>query len=234
MTKDTEATPSVTRRHALLGAAALIAIIAAGGAGYALWGPTDTAAAQTSPAGEVPMADLLVPGPLGDEIQGQADAPVTIVEYASMTCPHCAQFQAKTFPKLKERYIDTGKVRFIFREFPLDPLAAGAFMLARCADKDKYFAVIDLLFGTQRDWVVPNPLQPLLNVAKQAGYTEETFNTCLKNQQVLDGIQNVRDRAAKVLNVESTPTFFVNGKRVVGDVSIEDLEKEMKPYLKAS
>jgi protein-disulfide isomerase len=192
--------------------------------------PSTRAFAQSKVSNE----DLSPAGPLGDQVMGAENAPVTIVEYASMTCPHCAQFQAKTFPKLKERYIDTGKVRFIFREFPLDPLAAGAFMLARCADKDKYFAVIDLLFGTQRDWVVPNPLQPLLNVAKQAGYNEETFNTCLKNQQVLDGIQNVRDRAAKVLNVESTPTFFVNGKRVVGDVSIEDLEKEMKPYLKAS
>jgi len=192
--------------------------------------PPAQALAQT----KVSDADLAPAGPLGDQAMGAENAPVTIIEYASMTCPHCAQFQARTFPKLKERYIDTGKVRFIFREFPLDPLAAGAFMLARCADKDKFFPIIDLLFSTQRDWVVPNPLQPLLNVAKQAGYTEETFNACLKNQQVLDGIQNVRDRAAKVLNVESTPTFFVNGKRVLGDVSIEDLEKEMKPYLKAS
>jgi protein-disulfide isomerase len=182
---------------------------------------------------KVAEADLAPAGPLGDQVLGAANAPVTIIEYASMTCPHCAQFQAKTFPKLKERYIDTGKVRYIFREFPLDPLAAGAFMLARCSG-DKYFAVVDLLFGTQRDWVVPNPLAPLLNIAKQAGFTEESFNTCLKNQQMLDGIQSVRDRAAKVLNVESTPTFFVNGKRMVGDVSIEELEREMKPYLKAS
>jgi len=181
----------------------------------------------------VPDAELLQPSPLGDAVMGSPDAPVTIIEYASMTCPHCAQFQAKTFPKLKERYIDTGKVRYIFREFPLDPLAAGAFMLARCADKDKYFSIIDLFFGTQREWVVPNPLQPMFNIAKQAGYNEETFNACLKNQQILDGIQNVRDRAAKVLNVESTPTFFINGKRVIGDVSIEDMEKEIKPFLKA-
>jgi protein-disulfide isomerase len=181
----------------------------------------------------VPDAELLQPSPLGDAVMGSPDAPVTIIEYASMTCPHCAQFQAKTFPKLKERYIDTGKVRYIFREFPLDPLAAGAFMLARCADKDKYFSIIDLFFGTQREWVVPNPLQPMFNIAKQAGYNEETFNACLKNQQILDGIQSVRDRAAKVLNVESTPTFFINGKRVIGDVSIEDMEKEIKPFLKA-
>lgn len=181
---------------------------------------------------QVPSADLAQPSPLGDIVLGSPDAPVTIIEYASMTCPHCAQFQAKTFPKLKERYIDTGKVRYIFREFPLDPLAAGAFMLARCADKDKYLSIIDLFFGTQRDWVVPNPLQPLFNIAKQAGYNEETFNACLKNQQILDGIQNVRDHAAKVLNVESTPTFFINGKRVVGDVSIEEMEKEILPFLK--
>jgi protein-disulfide isomerase len=182
---------------------------------------------------QVPSTDLAQPSPLGDVVLGSPDAPVTIVEYASMTCPHCAQFQAKTFPKLKERYIDTGKVRYIFREFPLDPLAAGAFMLARCADKDKYLSIVDLFFGTQREWVVPNPLQPLFNIAKQAGYNEESFNACLKNQQILDGIQNVRDHAAKVLNVESTPTFFINGKRVVGDVSIEEMEKEIKPFLKA-
>jgi protein-disulfide isomerase len=200
-----------------------LALVAASGGLQLAW-------AQT----KVSDADLAPAGPLGDQVMGSPDAPITIVEYASMTCPHCAQFLERTFPKLKERYIDTGKVRFIFREFPLDPLAAGAFMLARCVDKDKYFSVIDLLFGSQRQWVVPNPLTPLFNVAKQAGFTEESFNACLKNQQVLDGIQAVRDRAAKVLNVESTPTFFINGERAVGDLSIEDLERKMKPYLKAS
>ena len=210
-----------TRRAFLWGSCALALL--------AKFGFVLNARAQT----QVPDADLAQPSPLGDIVLGSPDAPVTIIEYASMTCPHCAQFQAKTFPKLKERYIDTGKVRYIFREFPLDPLAAGAFMLARCADKDKYMSIIDLFFGTQRDWVVPNPLQPLFNIAKQAGYNEETFNACLKNQQILDGIQNVRDHAAKVLNVESTPTFFINGKRVVGDVSIEEMEKEIKPFLKA-
>ena len=209
-----------TRRAFLWGSCALALL--------AKFGFVLNARAQT----QVPDADLAQPSPLGDIVLGSPDAPVTIIEYASMTCPHCAQFQAKTFPKLKERYIDTGKVRYIFREFPLDPLAAGAFMLARCADKDKYMSIIDLFFGTQRDWVVPNPLQPLFNIAKQAGYNEETFNACLKNQQILDGIQNVRDHAAKVLNVESTPTFFINGKRVIGDVSIEEMEKEIKPFLK--
>jgi protein-disulfide isomerase len=212
----------VTTRRAFLWGSCALAVLAK--FGFVL-----NARAQS----QVPNADLAQPSPLGDVVLGSPDAPVTIIEYASMTCPHCAQFQAKTFPKLKERYIDTGKVRYIFREFPLDPLAAGAFMLARCADKDKYLSIVDLFFGTQREWVVPNPLQPLFNIAKQAGYNEETFNACLKNQQILDGIQNVRDHAAKVLNVESTPTFFINGKRVIGDVSIEDMEKEIKPFLKA-
>jgi protein-disulfide isomerase len=212
----------VTTRRAFLWGSCALAVLAK--LGFVL-----DARAQS----QVPNADLAQPSPLGDVVLGSPDAPVTIIEYASMTCPHCAQFQAKTFPKLKERYIDTGKVRYIFREFPLDPLAAGAFMLARCADKDKYLSIIDLFFGTQREWVVPNPLQPMFNIAKQAGYNEETFNACLKNQQILDGIQNTRDHAAKVLNVESTPTFFINGKRVVGDVSIEEMEKEIKPFLKA-
>jgi protein-disulfide isomerase len=232
MTKDTEATPTLTRRHALLGAAAVIALIAAGGAGYHLWSPIDTAAAQPAASGEVAMADLLVPSPLGDEIQGQADAPVTIVEYASMTCPHCSHFHETTYPELKKKYIDTGKVRFIFREFPLDQLAAGAAMLARCAGKDKYFPLIDALFSQQKEWVVQKPLQPMLAIAKQAGFTEQSFNECLANQQILDGIKETQTRAAQKFNVNSTPTFFINGKIFRGALTPEELDKQVAPYLK--
>jgi len=232
MTKDTEATPTVTRRHALLGAAALVAIIAAGGAGYSLWGPTDTAAAQTSPAGEVPMADLLAPGPLGDEIQGQADAPVTIVEYASMTCPHCSHFHETTYPEMKKKYIDTGKVRFIFREFPLDPLALAASMLARCAGKDRYFPLIDAFFAQQKDWVVQKPLQPMFAIAKQAGFTQQTFDQCLANHQMEQGLVDERTRAQQKFNVNSTPTFFINGKTFRGALTPEELDKQIAPYLK--
>jgi protein-disulfide isomerase len=165
---------------------------------------------------------------LGDE-----KAPVTIIEYASMTCPHCATFHEKTYPELKKRYIDTGKVRFIFREFPLDPLAAAGFMLARCAGPDKYFPLVETLFAKQREWVVQKPLAPLLAIAKQAGFTQESFEQCLANQKVLDGIDNVRQRAVQKLNVSSTPTFFINGKIVRGAMTIEDIEKEIGPYLKS-
>ena len=232
MTTETEATPTVTRRHALLGAAAVVTIVAAGSAGFYLWSPAGTAAAQTSPAGEVPMADLLVPGPLGDEIQGQADAPVTIVEYASMTCPHCSHFHETTYPELKKKYIDTGKVRFIFREFPLDALAAAAAMLARCAGKEKFFPLVEAFFAQQKDWVVQKPLQPMFTIAKQAGFTQQTFDECLANQQMLDALKQTQTRAAEKFNVNSTPTFFINGKMFRGALTPEELDKQVAPYLK--
>jgi protein-disulfide isomerase len=188
------------------------------------------ALAETVPAGE-----LMKPDALPEMAMGNDKAPVTVIEYASMTCPHCAQFQEKTFPELKKRYIDTGKVRYIFREFPLDNLAAAAFMLARCAGKDdneKYFALIDTLFRQQRQWAIEKPIPPLLAIAKQAGFTEQTFDACLANQQVLDGIESVRQRAASKFKVQSTPSFFINGTLHPGALSIDDLAKLIEPYLK--
>lgn len=198
-----------------------------------------TAWAQASGSATVPLADLAEPSPLGDMVLGKEDAPVTIIEYASMTCPHCAHFATNTFPKLKEKYIDTGKVRFIFREFPLDPLAAAASMLARCVDKDKFFSVLELLFHTQAQWAVQNPLEPLFSAAKQAGYTREAFESCIdtrnneNSRKILSGIESTRNRGADKLKVASTPTFFINGKRVAGALSIEEMDKEIAPYLKA-
>jgi protein-disulfide isomerase len=151
-----------------------------------------------------------------------------------MTCPHCAHFSTTTFPELKQRYIEIGKIRFIMREFPLDALAASGFMLARCAgnDNDKYMAIVETLFARQSEWMVREPLPPLKAIAKQFGLTESLFNQCLANQKLLDDIQGVRDHAAKKLGVKSTPTFFINGKKLVGDVSIEAMAKEIDPYLK--
>ena len=232
MITETPVSPTLTRRHMLLGAAAIAAILAAARAGLSLWSPIDTAAAQTSTGGDVSMADLLVPGPLGDEIQGQADAPVTIVEYASMTCPHCSHFHETTYPEMKKKYIDTGKVRFIFREFPLDPLAAAAAMLARCAGKEKFFPLIDAFFAQQKDWVVQKPLQPMFAIAKQAGFTQQSFDECLANQQLLNNLEEQRTRATQKFNVNSTPTFFINGKTVRGALTPEELDKQVAPYLK--
>jgi protein-disulfide isomerase len=234
MTKDTEeASPTVTRRYVLMGGAALAVVAAAGGAGYYLWTQPDTAAAQPAAGGaEVPIGELMTPGPLGDQAQGAANAPVTIIEYASMTCPHCSHFHETTYPEMKKKYIDTGKIRFIFREFPLDPLAAAASMLARCAGGDKYFPLIETFFAQQKDWVVQKPLQPMFAIAKQAGFTQQSFDECLANQQMLNGIEESRTRAASKFNVNSTPTFFINGKIFRGALTPEELDKQVAPYLK--
>jgi protein-disulfide isomerase len=195
-----------------------------------------TAPGAGGPANEAELqAELAQPGPDGDVALGSDKAPVTIIEYASMTCPHCAHFSETTFPELKKRYIDTGKVRFIFREFPFDPVAAAGFMLARCAGKDRYMAVVETLFAKQEQWALDkaHAREPLQNIAKQLGFTDETFKACLTNQKVLDDIEVVRNRAVQKLGVNSTPTFFVNGKKLTGDMPIDTLAKEIDPYLKA-
>ena len=215
---------TLTRRQVL----ATTSIMAgAGVAGALLLRPSVARA-----AGEIDQADLAKAGPDGDIVLGSEKAPVTVIEYASMTCPHCAHFSTTTLPELQKRYIDTGKVRFIFREFPFDALAAAGFMLARCAGKDKFMPVVETLFAKQSEWMVQKPVPPLMGIAKQFGFTQELFDKCLANQQVLDGIQDVRDRAAEKLGVNSTPTFFVNGKKLVGDQSIDAMAKEIEPYLK--
>jgi len=184
-------------------------------------------------AADPSVADLMQPNPLGEMAIGSESAPITVIEYASMTCPHCAHFSETTFPELKKRYIDTGKVRFIFREFPLDRLAFAGFLLARCVPSDKYFPMIETLFAQQRDWVVEKPLQPMRVIAKQAGVSQEAFDACLDDHKLIEGIEKVRSQAADKFGVNSTPTFFVNGKRLAGALSIEEMEKEFAPYLKS-
>jgi protein-disulfide isomerase len=240
-----ESSLKITRREFAIGTCAIaltgIAAVKAGFSGFDFISP---AQAQQDPS----PAELMKPGPLGDMVMGDEKAPVTIIEYASMTCPHCAAFHETTYPELKKRYIDTGKVRFIFREFPLDQLAAAGFMLARCGTQDankgmiansdpnaassKYFAMVETLYAQLRYWVVQRPLQPLLSIAKQAGFSEQSFNECLKNQQVLEGIEAVRTRATQQFNVQSTPTFFINGKIMRGAMTIEEFDKQLAPYLK--
>jgi protein-disulfide isomerase len=221
---------TITRREFCQGSATVALAIAAVGL-TPLSGLTDQVMAQT-----VAAADLAKPNPLGEMVLGDDKAPVTIIEYASLTCPHCAHFFGTTFPKLKKDYIETGKVRYILREFPLNPLDAAAIMLARCAGKDdktKYYAMIDTLWSQQRTWVVEKPLEPLKAIARQAGLSEEQFNACLANQQLLDGLETSRQHATDKLGVNSTPTFFINGDKKTGDLSIEDMAKAMEPYLKA-
>jgi len=179
------------------------------------------------------VLELEAKGALDDIPMGSATAPVTIIEYASMTCPHCAAFAVNTFPKLKEKYIDTGKVRYIMREYPLDGLAAAAFMLARCAGPEKYYPLIETLFAQQQKWAVKEPLPPLRAIARQAGFTEQSFDACINDKALLGKVQQMRDRGTQKFKVEATPTFYINGERHSGALSIEDIDKAIAPLIKS-
>jgi len=215
----------ITRREFVVSAGALVAA-----ASFLATSPL--ALAQT-------VEELMRPGPLPDLVLGKADAPVTVIEYASMTCPHCASFHKTTYQALKTKYIDTGKVRFIFREFPLDELAVAGSMLARCAGKEdsaKALALIDVLFASQDKWAASrtNPVPILQQIARQAGITEKAFDECLKDQKLYNDIMAVRERGSKEYKVESTPTLFVNGKMQKGGATIEELDKLIEPLLPKS
>ncbi|MET0606856.1 MAG: DsbA family protein [Beijerinckiaceae bacterium] len=189
-------------------------------------------AAGPAAAQAIRMDQLMKPaGDLKDVVQGSPDAKVTIVEYASMTCSHCAAFHERTWPALKAKYIDTGKARFILREFPLDPLAAGGFMLARCAG-DRREAMVDLLFKQQRNWAMTEkPVDALAALVKQAGFTQESFEKCLTDQKLLDGVLAVKNQGEKEFKVDSTPTFFINGNKYPGNMSIEDFDRILSPLV---
>ena len=181
-------------------------------------------------------SDVAKPVSLPDMALGPANATVTITEYASMTCPHCAAFTETVFPKIKSEFIDSGKIRFVFREFPLDIKAAAGSMLARCIAKDdsgKYFAVVDLLFKQQNDWVTKNTTETLTRIGKQAGLSQQAVENCLKDQALLDKIAADQKFASEVLKVNSTPTFFINGEMVKGETSFEEFDKKIKSLLKS-
>ena len=181
-------------------------------------------------------SDVAKPVSLPDMALGPANASVTITEYASMTCPHCAAFNETVFPKIKSEYIDTGKVRYVFREFPLDIKAAAGSMLSRCIAKDdagKYFAVTDMLFRQQNDWVMKNTTETLTRIGKQAGLSQQAVEDCLKDQSLLDKIAADQKFANEVLKVNSTPTFFLNGEMIRGETSFEEFDKRIKALLKS-
>ena len=181
-------------------------------------------------------ADIAKPVSLPDMALGPANATVTITEYASMTCPHCAAFDQTVYPKIKSEYIDTGKVRYVFREFPLDIKAVAGSMLARCIAKDdagKYFAVIDLLFKQQNEWVMKNTTETLVLIGKQAGLSQKTTEACLADQTMLNKLTADQKYAADVLKVNSTPTFFINGEKIQGEASFEEFAKRIDPLLKS-
>lgn len=218
----TDAAPNRTKIF-VIGALALTALIG----GIVYWrSSSDATTAATGEKKDVDVAVLMAPGPLEDISLGKADAPNTIVEYASMTCSHCASFHARVLPELEQKYIDNGQARLILREFPLDGVAVAAFMLARCAGPDRYYPMVGALFETQKTWAVPggDGKEKLLVIAKQAGFSKEKFEQCLGDKELFNKIVETRKIAHEKFGVESTPSFFVNGKRLKGEHELKDFE----------
>jgi protein-disulfide isomerase len=159
-------------------------------------------------------------------VLGQAEAPVTVIEYSSMTCPHCADFHNQTLPTIKKEYIDTGKVRLISRDFPLDGLALAATMVARCAGPKRYFGLIEIMFRSQDTWArSANPRLELIALARFAGLSEKDVDACFDNAALLKAIQDGARRGREEFKVDSTPTFFVDGEMISGAMPIEDFRK---------
>ena len=164
----------------------------------------------------------------GDMTMGKADAPVKLVEYASLTCSHCAQFNEEVFPQFKAKYIDTGKVHYTLREFltPPNEVAAAGFLMARCAGKDKYFQVVDAVFRSQSEWASTGDIRgSLLRIARSVGMTEDQFNACISDEAALKALNARVEAAIKQQKISATPTFVINGKTVKeGAMSLAELD----------
>lgn len=168
----------------------------------------------------------------GDMVLGEEDAPVTIIEYASLTCGHCAQFHLATLPALKTSYIEPGKVKLVFREFPLDGLALRASMLARCAGETRYFPMLSMLYSQLPQWAgAEDPMAALARLAKYAGISQEEFDACMANEDLLADILERRLKAEREFGIESTPTFIIDGKKYVGALPFEQFQEILDPLL---
>ena len=204
------------------GGVVAVAAIAAGvhfGTRSAGPGPAPTAVAAT------PTASSLLAIQPADHVLGDPKAPVTMIEYASFTCPHCAHFHTQILPELKKKWIDTGKAKLIYRDFPLDQTAVKAAQLAECSGKDRYFAVVDMIFGTQATWAAAtDPIAELAKSLRIAGMGDNEVKACLANDAVANGV--IADyRGGEILGVNSTPTLFINGQQYRGTRTVEDLDQ---------
>jgi len=183
--------------------------------------------------GQADPKALLAPGPLPEKSFGREDAPVTIIEYASLTCPHCRAFHLNVWPSLKKKYVDTGQVRFIMREFPFDPRASAGFMLARCVAEDRWYPTIDLLYRTQDRWArAADGTTALKSVMGMTGMGTADFEKCLQDQGLLEKVTAVAE-AGRSFGVDSTPTFFINGQMQKGALTIERFSEIIDPLVAA-
>jgi protein-disulfide isomerase len=218
-------------RNILIAAGGVVAVaaIAAGvyfGTRPSSPGPVPTAMAQT-----VDKTSLLAVQP-GDHVLGDPKAPITMIEYASFTCPHCAHFSMTVLPEVKKKWIDTGKVKLIYRDFPLDQTALKVAQLAECAGNDKYFGVVDMIFSTQQKWATASdPIGELAKSLRIAGMGDKEVQACLANDQVANAV--IADyRGGETLGVNSTPTLFINGEQFKGARTVEELDAAFSKFAK--
>lgn len=220
----------------LLGGLAVI-VVAAVGLYQWLGKPTVTVSPQQA------GAPVSAPSTAGDAAKvrdsdftiGSPDAPVTLIEYASLTCPHCARFHTVVLPKLKKEYVDTGKVRVVYRDFPLDGMALRASALARCAGRERFFGFLDLLFKRQAVWAQsPSPMSALGEIAALGGLSDEDLAACFRDDKLLKEIAKQKLEAEQVFNVNSTPSFVINGRKFTGESSYEGLKAAIDPLISKS
>lgn len=199
--------------------------------GCAGGGARTTPIGPLNPDGSVNLAELMKPGPLGEKMLGNPSAPATIIEYASLTCPYCRKFHLNVYPRVKKELIDTGKVRYIIREFPIGRSAGTAAIVARCAPDKDYFTLYDKFLKQQSKWV-SQKVRPdaIFAVASQTGMTREAFNACLNNKEVEEGLRTVKQRGRE-FGVSGTPTFFINGKKFRGDLTFDQIKAAIGPQV---
>lgn len=207
-------------------------ILAAAASALSLCGVATASAAEGD---VIDVAKLMAPaGGMVDHVQGSETAPVTVIEYASPTCPHCAAFSNDVLPSFVEAYVNTGKVKLIVRPFVRNVLDAAVFMLAEAAGPTNYHNVLATYFKTQADWAASQaPRDAILEIAKQLGFTQETFDAALTNQDLFTGMEALREQALDEFGLAGTPTFYVNGKTLTGDKSLEQLAAEIDPLIPA-
>jgi len=171
----------------------------------------------------------------GEFVLGKPDAPVTIVEYASLTCPHCARFHTEVLPVLKKEFIDTGKLRLVYRDFPLDRLALTASMVARCAGQERYFGFLDAFYAGQSGWArSSDPIAALAGIARLGAMAQPDFDACLNDRTVADAVLKQRLEVEKTFNIDATPTLIVNGDKYSGALTLDEIKAIMAPMLSKS
>ncbi|MCH9050854.1 MAG: DsbA family protein [Proteobacteria bacterium] len=197
-------------------------------------GPSsDRQAVQPAASPAAPAAVAAVEIGTDEFIIGDANAPVTIVEYASLTCPHCANFHVNILPELKKSYIDTGKARLVYRDFPLDRLALSGSMMARCAGRERYFGFIDTMYRMQESWrASKDQLKALARIGLLGGMSQEDFDACMKDKAMEDRVMAMRLDGQNEFAIDSTPSFIINGKKYSGVVDFARFEKILEPLLK--